>query len=98
MWYNGCQSRLCPACYLQAGLDWGAGQLPHRVSYDLLLGLTPRPLFYFLRAHHPLTRNRHAPSFAEYITSYGLHPPNDHRQAESVCAGGAARYGSSLRI
>lgn len=27
-WYNGCQLRLCPVCYLQAGLDWGAGQLP----------------------------------------------------------------------
>ena len=32
--------------------------------------LRPAGAFYFLRAHHPLTRNRHAPPFAEYITSY----------------------------
>lgn len=57
-----------------------------RVFHDLLTGADTAPPFYFLRAHHLLTRNRHAPPFAEYITSYGLHPPNDRRRAESVCA------------
>ena len=50
---------------------------------DRQVGADTAPPFYFLRAHHPLTRNRHAPPFAEYITSYGLHPPSDRRQYNS---------------
>lgn len=52
-------------------------------------GLTPRPPpFCFLRAHHPLTRNCHAPPFAQCNKLYRLHLPRAIRSVESVCAAG----------
>lgn len=75
---------LCPAYFLR-DTTGAQDSFRFRVFHDLLTGADTAPPFCFLRAHHPLTRNRHAPPFAEYITSYGLHPPNDRRRAESVC-------------